>query len=48
MKKTRRCCRNCIHFVPVESACYEGGYSDIGNPERVLTEEDCNGFRERG
>ena len=40
----RRCCRNCIHFNKQDSTCYEGGFSEIGNPDRILSEEDCSSF----
>ena len=41
----RRCCLNCIHFNDQDSTCPEGGFSEIGNPYRILSEEDCNGFK---
>ena len=44
MKKVRRCCTNCTHFGLDESACYGGGYSEIGDPYRRLSEKDCYGF----
>jgi hypothetical protein len=43
--KDRRCCRNCIHFNEQDSTCPEGGFSEIGNPDRALSGEDCGGFR---
>ena len=43
--KDRRCCRNCMHFNDQDSTCTEGGFSEIGNADRVLSEEDCSGFR---
>ena len=41
----RRCCLNCIHFNDQDSTCPEGGFSEIGNPYRSLSEENCNGFK---
>jgi len=41
----KRCCLNCIHFNAQDSTCPEGGFSEIGNPYKTLSEEDCNGFR---
>lgn len=53
--KMKRCCANCEHFIPPEQAkehtddgrgvCFEGGFSEIGDPYRERTEEDCNAFR---
>jgi hypothetical protein len=43
--KGRRCCRNCLHFNPQHSTCPEGGFSEIGDPDRALSEEECCGFR---
>jgi hypothetical protein len=43
-QKMKRCCKNCQHFNPKTMDCYEGGYSEIGNPERELSSEDCNAF----
>ena len=43
----RRCCRNCVHFSAQDSTCPEGGFSEIGNPDRALSEEECGGFRAR-
>ena len=43
--KDGRCCRNCFHFNAQDSTCQEGGFSEIGNPCRTLSEEECNGFR---
>jgi predicted nucleic-acid-binding Zn-ribbon protein len=45
--KDRRCCRNCVHFNDQDSTCPEGGYSEIGNADRRLSEEECNGFRKK-
>lgn len=44
MLKERRCCLNCIHFNDQDSTCPEGGFSEIGNPYRTLSREDCSGF----
>jgi len=41
----KRCCLTCEHFKAEESVCYEGGFSEIGDPERVLTEEDCSAWK---
>ena len=41
----KRCCRNCIHFNHQNRTCTEGGFSEIGKPDRALSGEDCNGFR---
>jgi hypothetical protein len=40
----RRCCHNCIHFDELNSTCPEGGFSEIGDPYRILSGEDCAGF----
>ena len=45
MTRDRRCCRNCIHFNDQDSTCPEGGFSEIGNPDKALSAKDCNGFR---
>ena len=45
LSKERRCCFNCIHFSAQNSTRPEGGFSEIGNPYRTLTEDDCNRFR---
>ena len=41
-----RCCRNCRHFNRKDDTCEEGGLSEIGDPGRELTGDDCNGFNE--
>lgn len=41
----RRCCMTCRHYHPKEQVCFEGGYSEIGDPNRELTEEECNAWR---
>jgi len=42
----RRCCRNCGHFIPdgIKNGvnCLEGGPTEISDPDRVMTEEDCS------
>lgn len=40
--------RNCCYFTVENGTCCEGGFSEIGKPDKVLSEEDCSGFRERG
>lgn len=40
-----RCCMTCQHYHSKEQVCFEGGYSEIGDPNRELTEEDCNAWR---
>ena len=45
MFRERRCCLNCIHFNDRDSTCPEGGFSEIGDPYRSLSGEDCIGFR---
>ena len=45
--RDRRCCRNCVHFNGQDSTCPEGGFSEIGNPDRSLSEEECGGFRKK-
>ena len=45
MFRERRCCLNCIHFNDRDSTCPEGGFSEIGDPYRILSREDCSGFR---
>ena len=42
--RERRCCLNCIHFNEQDSTCPEGGFSEIGDPYRILSGEDCSGF----
>jgi len=44
MKENKRCCKDCRHYDPKESNCYEGGYSEIGDPERELAPENCSSF----
>ena len=46
----RRCCATCRHYIPAsgedyKGVCFEGGYSEISNPHRSLTGEDCNAWR---
>lgn len=45
----RRCCVNCVHLESQEGefTCSEGGFSEIGDPLKELTKEDCNGFYSR-
>ena len=43
--RQRRCCLNCAHFNEQDSTCPEGGFSEIGNPYRTISSEDCSGFR---
>ena len=43
--RERRCCLNCVHFNDRDSTCPEGGFSEIGDPYRILSGEDCSGFR---
>ena len=43
--RERRCCLNCIHLNDRDTTCLEGGFSEIGNPYRILSSEDCSGFR---
>jgi len=42
-----RNCETCVHFHPEDSTCNEGGFSEIGDPKRELTEEDCNAWQEK-
>jgi len=41
----KRCCASCIHYNSEESICLEGGYSEIGDPFRERTEEECNAWK---
>ncbi|MBP1741130.1 MAG: hypothetical protein H6Q48_3423 [Deltaproteobacteria bacterium] len=43
--RERRCCLHCIHFNEEDSTCAEGGLPEMGNPYRILSGEDCSGFR---
>ncbi|MBC7219291.1 MAG: hypothetical protein H5T49_04075 [Hadesarchaea archaeon] len=53
----KRDCAHCVHFVPqykaakytdsAQGVCFEGGFSEIGDPHRTLAEEDCNAFSQR-
>jgi len=43
--KDTRYCRNCLHFNPQDSTCPEGGFSEIGDTDRTLSEEERGGFR---
>lgn len=43
-QKLKRCCLTCEHYRVKEQACYEGGYSDIGDAARELTMDDCNAW----
>jgi hypothetical protein len=45
--RERRCCLNCIHFNDRDSTYPEGGFSEIGDPYRILSGEECNGFRDK-
>jgi len=42
----KRKCINCTHFNSKDSTCCEGGFSEIGNPEKIMTGEDCNAFKD--
>jgi len=39
-----RRCLTCTHFNEEDSTCLEGGYSEIGDPSRWLSEVDCNAW----
>jgi len=43
----QRTCKNCKHSKPKKKGlvCYEGGFTEIGDPDKVMTEEDCNAWR---
>jgi len=41
----KRYCGNCVHFSVQDSTCREGGFSEIGEPWRALSEEECGGFK---
>jgi hypothetical protein len=43
--RKRICCLNCVHFNDRDSTCPKGGFSEIGDPYRTLSGEDCSGFR---
>lgn len=38
-----RCCRNCANLT-ADNTCNEGGFSEIGDIDKELTEDDCNAF----
>jgi len=46
--RQRRCCLNCVHFNEQDSTCPEGGFSEIENPYRTISSEDCSGFTAKG
>jgi len=43
----QRTCKNCLFLkkAKTEFVCYEGGFTEIGEPDKVMTEEDCNAWR---
>lgn len=51
--EVRRCCRTCIHYYREDiyniehHRCDEGGYTEIGDPDKKLTKEDCNAWERR-
>jgi hypothetical protein len=47
MVRDARCCRNCVHCNAQDSTCKKGGYSEIGDPDRRLSGEECGGFRKK-
>jgi len=40
----RRCCATCKNFNPDTFTCEEGGFSEIGDPFKEMTTEDCNAY----
>ena len=43
----KRSCSLCKHFDPETSTCPEGGFSEIGDPFKHRTEEDCNAWERK-
>ena len=43
----KRCCRTCVFCDVEKRECDEGGYTEIGDLDRELTEEDCNAWEAR-
>jgi len=43
----RQCYKNYKHFNTKDSTCQEGGFSEIGNPDREIIKKDCNAFNIR-
>jgi len=43
----RQCYKNCKHFNTKGNTCQEGGFFEIGNPDREITKEDCRAFTMR-
>ncbi|MCW4049805.1 MAG: hypothetical protein NWE89_08725 [Candidatus Bathyarchaeota archaeon] len=40
-----RTCRNCAHFIEgQEINCLEGGPTEIADPDKIMTMEDCNAW----
>lgn len=45
--KVKRCCRTCVHCNIEQQVCDEGGFTEIGDLDKELTEEDCCAWKER-
>ena len=43
-----RCCATCANLDRNDNTCEEGGFSEIGDINRELTEEDCNAWESYG
>lgn len=43
----KRCCRTCVHCSIEQQVCDEGGFTEIGDLDKKLTEEDCNAWERR-
>jgi len=55
-KELKRCCRNCGHVdmdadgyfkekgLKAEAFCLEGGLTEIGDPDKEMTPEDCSAY----
>jgi len=42
--ESMRCCLTCIRL---QATCPEGGFSEIGDPLRELSERECNAWKQK-
>jgi len=41
----KRCCRYCKFFNSERWTCDKGGHSEIGDPDKERSKEDCNAWK---
>lgn len=41
----KRCCKYCRFFNSKKWTCNKGGHSEIGEPEKERSKEDCNAWK---